>query len=1229
MAPVVAFLLICALSAGLQSTTAAGSRKLQQSNGPANTYGNAASATTADLVNDPAGRAHLLARLGNPVAYTGSYPLYVGPGQYNVDPTVDPAVVSPINGGPPAAQAGSWQVVGNSGAVALQALPFTNDLVLFLARPLNENGGGDASLTNLLTVDGGTQSNNINLNGDFLQSGAQAIRIVDPTTLNYTLIGQLDRTRVGVTLTTLGDGDIMGALYFNADGALNDNSIGDLPNLPVPISYPQYGGFTLLPLEGPNYTQQVLFVGGAGEACSGSSTPASNTSYLIDVTPGADHSLVTEHMAFPRVMGDLTLLPDGTAFLCNGAQIGIAGGAGPNHSLANSGITVAEIYNVSKPVGQRWSTVADSQIERLCHSVAFLTPNATVLVSGSETTGEHRVQIWTPGYLQDGSPRPVITSAPSVITYSQNFTIQYSGVPSIDRVVLNRVTGSTDSNHMDQRQVVLTGGSAAGSIAANSPSNSNIAPPGQYMLFILHIRFRKRSPVQSSSAKDQHSYKLSCGGESMTTEGVQNRLLQLQRAVAKASTARLPSEGDFYYYNSFKSFKEPVQECLKSITSILQKLPGASTDLEEAFQDKDDAFECVTALLDDTLEQADAAVETAKKALKQGDIAATGQVDKVSGASTVAGEPAHAKKHTGSPKDARSFFAQQSGGTHRPQDRFQDAVDNSNSPFVHNFEHVCHLAGLDYTLPAQQTVKQSKLDAHAQKLNPGALATPPSPQHPLGPLLADLHYTPDQLQLTPPQAPRELEETPLTFVETLQALQSMVQHLAVAKEVAVDLEHHHYRSFQGFTCLMQLSTRQEDFIVDTLALRANLGAALTPIFADPKIVKVLHGADKDIQWLQRDFGIYMANMFDTGQASRVLDYSGHGLGYLLHHCCQVKTDKKYQLADWRVRPLPEELMLYARMDTHYLLYIYDRLKAELITLGTKVPAAMTVALPLNTPLGALGVTLERSKQLCLQMYEKELFTETSHEHAMGQLVCTPEQLAVFAGLYAWRDRIARAEDESTGYVLSRNLLQKLAMQMPTSASKVKSFCNTRSAPLVLKHSTEVETPSEATDAQQNIKRHKGSDEDAWHNQDFLPLPIGNPFGALLRQKDQDLIQGNHARDSSEATAASCDAPDYEGTGHAEIQPFDYAAARAQAPGLELGLNGAHSGGGRKGRGRGRGGRDSGGRGRGRGGQKEEAKPSPAGAFNPYGVTDEHWLKAGKRSAVNPRSGNRSQTFSGQ
>ena len=41
--------------------------------------------------------------------------------------------------------------------------------------------------------------------------------------------------------------------------------------------------------------------------------------------------------------------------------------------------TVAEVYDPSQPIGQRWTTVGDTQIPRLYHSVAFLTPNAEVL----------------------------------------------------------------------------------------------------------------------------------------------------------------------------------------------------------------------------------------------------------------------------------------------------------------------------------------------------------------------------------------------------------------------------------------------------------------------------------------------------------------------------------------------------------------------------------------------------------------------------------------------------------------------------------------------------------------------------------------------------------------------------------------------------------------------------------------------------------------------------------
>ena len=55
-------------------------------------------------------------------------------------------------------------------------------------------------------------------------------------------------------------------------------------------------------------------------------------------------------------------------------------------------------------------------------------------------------------------------------------------------------------------------------------------------------------------------------------------------------------------------------------------LQGASSAVEEALDDKDEAFDFVTALLDDTLEQADAAVDAAKRALQRGDNPAVSQV---------------------------------------------------------------------------------------------------------------------------------------------------------------------------------------------------------------------------------------------------------------------------------------------------------------------------------------------------------------------------------------------------------------------------------------------------------------------------------------------------------------------------------------------------------------------------------------------------------------------------
>jgi exosome complex exonuclease RRP6 len=129
----------------------------------------------------------------------------------------------------------------------------------------------------------------------------------------------------------------------------------------------------------------------------------------------------------------------------------------------------------------------------------------------------------------------------------------------------------------------------------------------------------------------------------------------------------------------------------------------------------------------------------------------------------------------------------------------------------------------------------------------------------------------------------------------------MVEELKKAKEIAVDLEHHDNRSYIGIVSLMQISTRDKDWIVDTLKPWRRKLEALNVVFADPHILKVLHGAYMDIIWLQRDLGLYIVGLFDTYHAARSLGYPGASLAYLLERHVNFKAQKQYQVADWRTR----------------------------------------------------------------------------------------------------------------------------------------------------------------------------------------------------------------------------------------------------------------------------------------------------------------------------------------
>ena len=66
----------------------------------------------------------------------------------------------------------------------------------------------------------------------------------------------------------------------------------------------------------------------------------------------------------------------------------------------------------------------------------------------------------------------------------------------------------------------------------------------------------------------------------------------------------------------------------------------------------------------------------------------------------------------------------------------------------------------------------------------------------------------------------------------------MLSELKTAKEIAIDLEHHDVHSYIGLVSLMQISTREKDWVVDTLKPWRGELQILNEVFTDPKILKV-------------------------------------------------------------------------------------------------------------------------------------------------------------------------------------------------------------------------------------------------------------------------------------------------------------------------------------------------------------------------------------------------------
>ena len=242
-----------------------------------------------------------------------------------------------------------------------------------------------------------------------------------------------------------------------------------------------YGYSVLLPLLPSNsYAPRVMILGG----CSPTATASTEIIDLSKPTPAWASS--GNMPSGPRVHGNAVLLPNGKVLALGGSV---------QFEDVNTATLGADLYD---PATGSWSSAGTCSFPRLYHSTAILLPDATVVSAGSNPERdayEPHIEIYSPAYLfttdANGNTiyamRPTIQSAPASIGYgSGTFQVLTPDALNINSVVLARPGSDTHAWNMEQRLVGLAFTSSSGVLTVNLPPNSNVAPPGYYMLFILN-----------------------------------------------------------------------------------------------------------------------------------------------------------------------------------------------------------------------------------------------------------------------------------------------------------------------------------------------------------------------------------------------------------------------------------------------------------------------------------------------------------------------------------------------------------------------------------------------------------------------------------------------------------------------------------------------------------------------------------------------------------------------
>jgi ribonuclease D len=257
-----------------------------------------------------------------------------------------------------------------------------------------------------------------------------------------------------------------------------------------------------------------------------------------------------------------------------------------------------------------------------------------------------------------------------------------------------------------------------------------------------------------------------------------------------------------------------------------------------------------------------------------------------------------------------------------------------------------------------------------------------------------------------------------TYIETPDALEAAVRRLSGQPLLGVDTEAAGFHRYLDRISLVQISSRDENVLIDPLALPSL--DILGQLFADAHVEKVFHDADFDLRILDRDLGLRVRNLFDTQIAAAFLGARGLGLGAVIETYLGVSLPKAFQRADWAERPLSDGMKEYAATDTAYLPALRDALRTELVTAGRLHWAEEEFA--------------RREETRWVAPVNGDAFLRMK-----GARDLRPRGLAILRELVQWREAVAEERDQAPFRILSNQALLEMAVKPPTTSAELRKI----------------------------------------------------------------------------------------------------------------------------------------------------------------------------------------------